>query len=183
MSVTGEEIRREGRREQALAGCKRDAALLRIGRTRRVLIGVTAGLTAAVAYFVSSIAPGRSLTRSGAAAAPASRSAVARSPSMPPPASPAQLGLQGPAQAPGAAGRSRAGAATAAPSAGGSSTGGSAAGGSSAKGSSAGGSSAGGSSAGGASASGSSPSGSPDGPMQSSVPAPDNPPAATTGGS
>ncbi|MGA2925290.1 MAG: hypothetical protein ABSG43_04745, partial [Solirubrobacteraceae bacterium] len=101
------------------AALQRDAALARVGRTRRVLIGATAGLTAALAYFVSAVAPGRTLTSSHAAtgevasaasattsgtAAPTGSAAGARaSTTMPPLASPSQLGLQAPDQAPQAA--------------------------------------------------------------------------------
>lgn len=94
-----------GRRDTSLAQLERDAALKRISRTRRwVLIGAAA-LTAGFAFLVSALAPGRSLgaksQRIGAAAVPRS-SAAARStaPAMPPLATPTELGLQGPGQAP-----------------------------------------------------------------------------------
>jgi hypothetical protein len=91
---------------------ERDAALDRIGRTRRWVLAGTAALTAAAAGLVSAIAPGRSL---GAKPAGASESAVsttaatsshpaarATAPQMPPLADPSSLGLSGPSQPPSA---------------------------------------------------------------------------------
>jgi hypothetical protein len=89
---------------------ERDAALARIGRTRRWVLAGTAALTAGAAGLVSAIAPGRSL---GAKPAQASQPAVsttaakssatsghATEPQMPPLADPSTLGLSGPSQAP-----------------------------------------------------------------------------------
>ena len=103
------------RQTQSRAALARDAALQRIGRTRRWVIAGTAVLTAGFAALVSAVAPGRSLAskaqpRTEAATATASArtgstgSGSTRSgsaiPSMPPPAGAGSLGLQGPDQAP-----------------------------------------------------------------------------------
>ena len=90
-------------RERSLARLQRDAALMRVGRARRLLIGGAAGLTAAIAYFVSSIAPGRAYSGSKHAGTAPLTAVTLRSSTMPPLASPAQLGLQSPDQAPQAA--------------------------------------------------------------------------------
>ncbi len=100
MSVTTETNRRGARRDRSLARLQRDAALMRVGRMRRLLIGGVAGLTAALAYFVSAIAPGRTLPSSKRAAAVPSSNVTTASATMPQLASPAQLGLQSPNQAP-----------------------------------------------------------------------------------
>jgi hypothetical protein len=99
-------------RERPRAVIERDAALARIGRTRRWVLVGTAALTAGAAGLVSAIAPGRSL---GAKPAGASESAVsttaatsshtaarAYAPQMPPLANPSSLGLSGPSQPPSA---------------------------------------------------------------------------------
>ena len=74
---------------------KRDAALRRVGRTRRWVIGSSAALTAGFAVLVSEVAPGHS-----AAASNAKSSSAASQPAMPAVASPGELGLSAPAQAP-----------------------------------------------------------------------------------
>lgn len=92
------------------AALARDAAIARVGRTRRWVIAGTAALTAGLAALVSAVAPGRSLasktsshteTATGAgragSGASASSSAV---PQLPPVANPSSLGLQGPSQPP-----------------------------------------------------------------------------------
>jgi hypothetical protein len=95
---------RNARRSQSLAARERDAALGRVGRTRRWVILGAAGLTAGFAALVSSVAPGKTLkaghatVRSEAASTTSPRSTG--STKMPPLASPSQLGLQGPGQPP-----------------------------------------------------------------------------------
>ena len=84
---------------------ERDAALRRVVRARRWVIGAAAALTAAVAALVSAIAPGRSSgaqrTRApstGSVTSPTSGALGA--PRLPPLESASQLGLQGPGEAP-----------------------------------------------------------------------------------
>ena len=84
-----------GPESQSDARLKRDAALRRVGRTRRWVIGSSAALTAGFAVLVSEVAPGHS-----AAAANAKSSSAASQPAMPAVASPDELGLSAPAQAP-----------------------------------------------------------------------------------
>src|SRR5437764_3897342 len=93
---------RRARRSTSPAQLGRAAALHRIGRTRRWAIIGAAGATAGIAAVVSSVAPGktlkpRSATRSVAGARSRPRSGSLR---MPPLATPGELGLQGPSQAP-----------------------------------------------------------------------------------
>jgi hypothetical protein len=85
----------------------RDAALVRLSRTRRWIIAGTAALTAGSAALVSVVAPGRSLASKQPAPAPAaanpsssSSSSSSSIPRLPPAASPSSLGLQGPDQPP-----------------------------------------------------------------------------------
>jgi hypothetical protein len=91
---------------QSRAVLARDAALERIGRTRRWVIAGAAALTAGIAALVSAVAPGRTLNskpvaRTEASTAPATQNATADAiPKMPAPAGADQLGLQGPSQAP-----------------------------------------------------------------------------------
>jgi hypothetical protein len=101
-----------GRRSRSLAALERDAALVRVSRTRRWLIAGAAGLSAGIAALVSSAAPGHTLSSrgqpgistSGSASAPVRTASAARSSrTMPPLASPGELGLQGPSSAPQAA--------------------------------------------------------------------------------
>jgi hypothetical protein len=96
---------RERSHHQRLAALERDAALARTSRVRRWAIAGTAALTAGFAALVSVVAPGKSLgaKRTAASAAQAKAPAPAPAPSakaMPPLASPSQLGLGGPNQAP-----------------------------------------------------------------------------------
>ena len=90
-----------------LAALQRDAALTRISRVRRGLIVATAALTAGVAALVSAITPGRSSgavrAASSSVAAVSSGASHGSSLTMPAPAGPSELGLQGPGQAPQAA--------------------------------------------------------------------------------
>lgn len=94
--------------EKSRAALARDAALARIGRTRRWVIAGAAALTAGFAGLVAAIAPGRSLASKSSArteatsAPPSTRSGSPSIPRMPPPASAGDLGLQGPGQAPSA---------------------------------------------------------------------------------
>jgi hypothetical protein len=77
---------------------ERDAALDRLGRARRWIIVAAAALTAGFAALVSAVAPGRSLGHTRTPAAP--RQTAAAAAVMPPVASPSELGLQGPNEAP-----------------------------------------------------------------------------------
>ena len=89
VSMAGEPIpSREGARRA------RDATLSRLVRTRRGVFLSAAALTAAVAAYISSAAPGRSAT-STARATPTGSSASVSSKTMPPLASPQSLGLAG----------------------------------------------------------------------------------------
>jgi hypothetical protein len=96
--VRGQQVNRS-----SMAQLERDAALGRVGRTRRVIILSAAGLTAGFAALASAIVPGKSF---GAKAATATAKIVpnsarpAASATMPPLATAGQLGLQGPSQAP-----------------------------------------------------------------------------------
>jgi hypothetical protein len=94
---------------QSRAALARDAALERVSRTRRWVIGGAAALTAGFAALVSAVAPGHSLaakshtSNEASTATPSTRSNGSAIPTMPPPANPGDLGLQGPGQAPTAA--------------------------------------------------------------------------------
>jgi hypothetical protein len=87
------------------AGLARDAALGRVKRTRRWVIGGTAGVTAGFAVLVAAVAPGRT---SGSNVQSSSRTAQVGSassgstsePQLPTVASPGSLGLSSPDQAP-----------------------------------------------------------------------------------
>jgi hypothetical protein len=93
-------------RNQSRAALARDAALDRVGRTRRWVILATAALCAGFAALVSALAPGRSLASKPpagttvAAANPSTSRSPSAIPTMPPPADPGSLGLQGPNEAP-----------------------------------------------------------------------------------
>jgi hypothetical protein len=93
-----------GRRSPSHAALERDAALDRVGRTKRWAILGTAGLTAGFAALVSSVAPGKTLkhgqTVLRSAAATTTRPRPTGATKMPPLASASALGLQGPSQAP-----------------------------------------------------------------------------------
>jgi hypothetical protein len=84
-----------GPERQSDARLKRDAALRRVGRTRRWVIGSSAALTAGFAVLVAEVAPGHS-----AAASNAKSSSAVSQPAMPAVASPGELGLSAPSQAP-----------------------------------------------------------------------------------
>jgi hypothetical protein len=89
------------RRSQAQLS--RDAALLRVVRTRRFVIAGAAALTAGFAAVVSSIAPARTVRRTAAVPPTATRAKARSAPAslkMPPLASPGDLGLQGPTSVP-----------------------------------------------------------------------------------
>jgi hypothetical protein len=99
--MTGNEHR--VRRSRSLAQLQRDAALARVSRTRRVAIVGAAALTAGFAALVSAIAPGKTLRARATAQTVGEVRARARSATsntMPPLATPGELGLQGPDQAP-----------------------------------------------------------------------------------
>ena len=102
----GTERRMNTGRNPSRAALARDAALERVGRTRRWVIVGTAALTAGFAALVSALAPGRSLASKSspgtkvAAADPSTSSSRSAIPAMPAPADPGSLGLQGPNQAP-----------------------------------------------------------------------------------
>jgi hypothetical protein len=91
---------------QSRAALARDAALARVGRTRRWVILATAALTAGFAALVSALAPGHSLAakpQAGtavAAATPSTGVSGSAIPAMPAPADPGSLGLQGPNETP-----------------------------------------------------------------------------------
>jgi hypothetical protein len=88
-------------RPRSNAVLHRDAALARIGRARRWLIAGAAGLTGAVAAFVSATAHGHTLHKGAVVPAPArTTGSSSTSVRMPPLASASSLGLQGPAQDP-----------------------------------------------------------------------------------
>jgi uncharacterized membrane protein YgcG len=95
------------RGNQSRAAVARDAALRRVTRTRRWTIAGSAALTAGFAALVSAVAPGRSLTPKSQArteastAQPSSRATGSSAiPNLPALATPSDLGLQGPDQAP-----------------------------------------------------------------------------------
>lgn len=88
----------------------RDAALTRISRTRRLLIGAVAGLTALFAAIASALAPGRTAsasaqqrTATGSAQTSSTGVRPASARKLPPLAGASALGLQGPTAAPQAA--------------------------------------------------------------------------------
>jgi len=94
-----------GRRSTSLAALERDAALVRVSRARRWMIAGAAALSAAIAALVSSTAPGHTLGSRGQATASTtgsarSASSIASSKTLPPLASPGELGLQGPSSVP-----------------------------------------------------------------------------------
>ncbi len=109
--MTTRNDRTPGRDDKSRAALARDAAISRIGRTRRWVIVGTAALTAAFAALVSAVAPGRSLaskstgrtsttTAGTGARARSSSSSVTAIPQFPPAANPSSLGLQSPNQPP-----------------------------------------------------------------------------------
>jgi hypothetical protein len=91
--------------KRSLTSGDRDAALVRVARTRRWLLGGAAALTAGLAALASALVPGRSLaskhpTTTTGTTGPAKTPTRKTEPALPPPASLAQLGLQAPSQAP-----------------------------------------------------------------------------------
>jgi hypothetical protein len=96
--------------ERALAGLARDAALARIGRARVLMLVVAVVLTALLTALASALLPGKSWGaahrgRAATGGRPATprvtpHNSAAVAPRMPPAASPAQLGLAGPSEAP-----------------------------------------------------------------------------------
>jgi hypothetical protein len=95
-------------RKQSVAQLERNAALQRVTRTRRFVIGGAAALSAGIAALVSAIAPGHSLgankavaggTEGSSSNASTARASVAPK-KMPPLAKPSDLGLSGPPSGP-----------------------------------------------------------------------------------
>jgi hypothetical protein len=91
--------------KRSLTSGDRDAALARVGRTRRWLLAGAAALTAGLAALASALVPGRSLaskhpTTTTGTTGPAKTPTRKTEPALPPPASLTQLGLQAPSQAP-----------------------------------------------------------------------------------
>jgi hypothetical protein len=97
----------------------RDAALERIGRTRRWIMVASLALTGAFAGLASALLPGKSFgaTKAGATGAKSGSTTVpsprvtrtaSGAPTLPAPAGPSQLGLAGPSQAPSAPAQSSA---------------------------------------------------------------------------
>ena len=82
------------------ARLRRDQALRRVGHMRRWVIGSSAALTAGFAVFVADVAHGRSSTTTPRSNSVTARPASQSEPALPAVASPGDLGLQGPAQAP-----------------------------------------------------------------------------------
>jgi hypothetical protein len=82
------------------ARLRRDQALRRVGHMRRWVIGSSAALTAGFAVFVAEIAHGRSSTATPRSSAATPRPASQSEPALPAVASPGDLGLQSPGQAP-----------------------------------------------------------------------------------
>jgi hypothetical protein len=118
--MIGREHRMSTTDPRSRAVLARNAALVRIRRTRRWVIAGTAALTAGFAALVAALAPGRSLaskspaatevasaggkSATGASGRSATGARTASSvPQLPPAASPGSLGLQGPSQPPQAA--------------------------------------------------------------------------------
>jgi hypothetical protein len=108
-SVENTRSHRRGQRGQSAAQLQRDAALVRVTRTRRFVIGGAAALSAGIAALVSAIAPGHSFGAKAAEAATQPRSESGNSSTahasvtpkkMPPLAKPSDLGLSGPASGP-----------------------------------------------------------------------------------
>jgi hypothetical protein len=91
---------RQGGSDRALV---RDAALLRISRTRRWMLAGAAVLTAGLAALASALLPGKSFgagSKGNARNVPATAANPTVTPALPAPANADQLGLQPPGQAP-----------------------------------------------------------------------------------
>jgi hypothetical protein len=90
--------------QRSITSGDRDAALVRVSRTRRWLLAGAAGLTAGLAALASALVPGRSLASKNHAAATGQTTSKtpdrATEPPLPPPAGGTQLGLRAPDQAP-----------------------------------------------------------------------------------
>jgi hypothetical protein len=108
-SVENTRSHHRGHRGQSAAQLQRDAALVRVTRTRRFVIGGAAALSAGIAALVSAIAPGHSFGAKTAEAATQPRSESSSSSTvhasvtpkkMPPLAKPSALGLSGPPSRP-----------------------------------------------------------------------------------
>src|SRR5689334_4803346 len=82
------------------ARVRRDQALRRVGHMRRWLIGSSAALTAGFAVLLAEVAHGRSSHPNPRATSAAARPNAQTQPALPADASPGDLGLQSPAQAP-----------------------------------------------------------------------------------
>jgi len=91
---------------RSAAQVDRDAALIRVSRTRRLVLGAATALTAGIAALVSAVAPGKTSAstadHSVRSAAPGFPASAASSNRMPPLATPTELGL-GAGEAPKAA--------------------------------------------------------------------------------
>ena len=91
---------------RSAAQVDRDAALIRVSRTRRLVLGAATALTAGIAALVSAVAPGKTSAstadHSVRSAAPGFPTSAASSNRMPPLATPTELGL-GAGEAPKAA--------------------------------------------------------------------------------
>jgi hypothetical protein len=91
---------------RSAAQVDRDAALIRVSRTRRLVLGAATALTAGIAALVSAVAPGKTSAstagHSVTSGAPGFRASAASSNRMPPLATPSELGL-GAGEAPRAA--------------------------------------------------------------------------------
>jgi hypothetical protein len=103
--MIGDEQRMNSRVDKSRAALARDAAILRVGRTRRWVIAGAAALTAGFAALVSAVAPGRSLASKSPSgtrttADPRTSSTSSAIPQFPPAANPSSLGLQSPGQPP-----------------------------------------------------------------------------------
>jgi hypothetical protein len=91
---------------RSAAQVDRDQALIRVSRTRRLVLGAATALTAGIAALVSAVAPGKTSASTAGhsvrSAAPGFRASAASSNRMPPLATPTELGL-GAGEAPKAA--------------------------------------------------------------------------------
>jgi flagellar protein FliO/FliZ len=106
--MIGDERPSSARPDPALATLHRDAALSRVSNTRKLVAAGAAALTAGLAWLAATATPGRTLGTTGqsrsAGVTPAPNSgSSSASQSLPPLASPSDLGLQGPGSAPSAA--------------------------------------------------------------------------------